>query len=294
MSEKLQGEASFKDYLRKLQTTDPKHPDTWNPNYQDLINNDVYLKDEVEQNAQDLASLESTVGSDMQNALIALATQAMDQAGLANREIMATLETRFQSGKAYIENRGIIRGCDISKSQSATRNLNLDSGRAFLHAQIMPVHEQDNAASVPGNTADYERSCYAYLHLSGGKLAVSCTELDDDVPEGGLALYKIDVPSGNTESNDPYLEDVTLNDIRRKEPGYPGFLTSSATEYVELPKELDGTDYQVDLEVVDFEGSGFQLGHVYTENKAQNGFDVYFNGTVDSLEIRWTARKLDM
>ena len=41
----LQGEKTFKDSIRKLKTTDPKHPDTWNPNYQDLINNDVYLKD---------------------------------------------------------------------------------------------------------------------------------------------------------------------------------------------------------------------------------------------------------
>jgi len=40
----LTGSPSFKGFIRKLETSDPKHPDTWNPNYQQLINNDAYLK----------------------------------------------------------------------------------------------------------------------------------------------------------------------------------------------------------------------------------------------------------
>jgi len=44
----IAGEPTFQPHVRQLETTDPKHPDTWNPNYQVLINNDVYLKGEVE------------------------------------------------------------------------------------------------------------------------------------------------------------------------------------------------------------------------------------------------------
>lgn len=43
----ITGEPTFQPHVRQLETTDPKHPDTWNPNYQVLINNDVYLKEEV-------------------------------------------------------------------------------------------------------------------------------------------------------------------------------------------------------------------------------------------------------
>lgn len=39
----------FKPAIRKLETTDPRHPDTWNPNYQDLITNAVILKGKQEQ-----------------------------------------------------------------------------------------------------------------------------------------------------------------------------------------------------------------------------------------------------
>lgn len=44
----LIGTAVWKDKIRKLETTDPGHADTFNVEYQDLINNDVYLKGEVD------------------------------------------------------------------------------------------------------------------------------------------------------------------------------------------------------------------------------------------------------
>jgi hypothetical protein len=59
----LTGIAVFKDYLRKLETTDPKHPDTWNPNYQDLLNSTVYLKQEIESTDLDVQALTERVGS---------------------------------------------------------------------------------------------------------------------------------------------------------------------------------------------------------------------------------------
>ena len=50
----LTGAAIYQDFLRRLETTDPKHPDTWNPNYQALINNDVYLKQEIDGNKDEI------------------------------------------------------------------------------------------------------------------------------------------------------------------------------------------------------------------------------------------------
>lgn len=40
----LVGQNVWKDRIRQLEPTDPAAPSTWNPNYQDLINNDVYMK----------------------------------------------------------------------------------------------------------------------------------------------------------------------------------------------------------------------------------------------------------
>lgn len=40
----LTGTPVYQDYVRQLETTDPSHPATWNPNYQALINNDAFLK----------------------------------------------------------------------------------------------------------------------------------------------------------------------------------------------------------------------------------------------------------
>jgi hypothetical protein len=59
----LDGSPSYQSFLRQLETTDPKHPDTWNPNYQQLINNDEYLKQEIESNDADIETLQSDMES---------------------------------------------------------------------------------------------------------------------------------------------------------------------------------------------------------------------------------------
>ncbi|MEQ6355907.1 glycine-rich domain-containing protein [Lysinibacillus sp. M3] len=44
----LTGTPTYVNVLRQLETTDPAHPNTWNPNYQALLNNDAYLKGFIE------------------------------------------------------------------------------------------------------------------------------------------------------------------------------------------------------------------------------------------------------
>ena len=75
------GTPIFQDHVRRLETTDPKHPDTWNPNYQTLINNDVYLKTAVEELAtttdERLENIEAVVG-DISITSAASVQQAVD------------------------------------------------------------------------------------------------------------------------------------------------------------------------------------------------------------------------
>ncbi|KUK52031.1 MAG: hypothetical protein XD78_2252 [Desulfotomaculum sp. 46_296] len=44
----LTGTPVYKNNVRKLEPTDPAAPETWDPIHQDLINNDVYLKQQVD------------------------------------------------------------------------------------------------------------------------------------------------------------------------------------------------------------------------------------------------------
>lgn len=57
----LTGTPEFTGSVRRLETTDPKHPDTWNPNYQTLINNDAYLKQAIESTGEDLNAVSERI-----------------------------------------------------------------------------------------------------------------------------------------------------------------------------------------------------------------------------------------
>lgn len=286
-------------------------PSLWNTRYQEIDENfqnldgrSTAIEGEIAEargGEQNLAALLEKIQSDiqgldpeMQNALLANLTQASSDAGLALREIEKTLRQRFQHGRIVIQNRGIIAGCAISKSSNAGRNISVTSGKLFQGGRIIPVYEQVNGASVPPNTSGSSQDCLAYLIADGnGEWDLQTTLLGQDVPDGAVVLSRITVPAGNNESNDPYLGSCALADQRRFEPEFPAMLTSSPTVFVELPYSMADDDYQVDFEIVGFEGSGFELGYCYIGSRAKNGFTLYYNGTADALDVRWTARKLD-
>lgn len=215
-----------------------------------------------------------------------------EQAGIANREIQKTLSIRNQTGEMLIKNRGVVRGCEISKSSDATRNLNCSSGSIFIRGQIIAIPELMNTAYVSSNPSTEEKFCYVYLWIDeNGNIQADCTELGQDVPDYGLLLYKIVVPANSTEATDPYLANCTLIDQRRLEPNYPTYVTTSPAEYVPLTYNMLDDDYIVNLEILDFDGSGFNFGYVYIGGKAANGFSIYFNGTADNVKVRWHAIK---
>ncbi len=244
--------------------------------------------DELEGNVEGL-------NPDMQNMMNAVLMQAVDLAGLGNKELAKTLKQRLQTGQATVFNRGVVNGCTVSKSSNATRNLNLASGSTFMHGRILPAAEALNSAAVPANSGSVGADCYSYLWIDGsGAIQHDCTALGAVVPSGGLALYRITVPAGNNEQNDPYLANCTLTDVRRVESGYPMIFLNAPFIYVPLPYDVLDGDYNVDLDVESFEGSGFQMGYVYVADRLRNGFKICMNGTADTILVRWTMKKLSL
>ena len=48
------------------------------------------------------------------------------------------------------------------------------------------------------------------------------------MPDGGLPLYRLSIPSGNDGDSDPYLSQVTMTDLRRVEAGTAGHWAEAA------------------------------------------------------------------
>ena len=74
MSEELTVDTpQFSETLRELQTTDPAHPDTWNPNYLALLGNDHWLRAQILNNqsrVDDLLGSDSVSITDQLDALV--------------------------------------------------------------------------------------------------------------------------------------------------------------------------------------------------------------------------------
>ncbi len=220
---------------------------------------------------------------------------AMDQAGLANKEIEKTRTKRIQTGIITLKNRGVIKGCTLTKSTTATRNLSLSNGTVYMNGQMLAVADQLNTAVVPVNTDVVSKTCYAYMWVdTSGNVQVDCTALGGTVPSTAMALYLITVPANSTEATDPNLALCTLTDVRVSEPSYPKMLVNAPYTYVALPFDMVDTDYSIELDVMEFVGGGFQMGYVYAGARAKNGFSVYMNGTADSVTVRWTAKKTNL
>ena len=227
--------------------------------------------------------------------VLAAIVLALDSAGLANREAQKTIKQRIQTGVVMIKNRGIITGCTVTKSASAIRNLNLATGAVFMNGQEMSCPAFDNAALVPSNNGAAALTCYAYIYLdANGKLKFACTALGENVPENGMALYRLTVPAVNTETGDPNLANVSLTDVRRLEAGYPMQFNTLAYASVALPFNMLDSEYEVVTELLELRGGSNQRSTVYPGDKAANGFKIYTEGTLDMVKVRWTAIKTNL
>jgi hypothetical protein len=226
-------------------------------------------------------------------ALQVLIAAALDGAGLANREMRKTIQYRFQMGTAVISNRGVVAGCTVTKSSTAIRNLSLAAGSFFADGLTIPCPAMDNSAIVASNSGDAAQICYGYVFVDGtGAVWFSVTEFGEIVPANGIPICRITVPAGNTQVNDPNLASVTITDVRRIEAGCPYQVNSIAYASVALPYTMIDTEYVVLVEVQGAKGGMNQRSTVYAGDKASNGFKVYSEGSIDSVNVRWMAIKL--
>lgn len=298
--------AAFTSQLRQLETTDPKHPDTWNPNYQTLINNDAYLKERADQVdaaragrptlGDRLTQIESTqqqLDIDYQNAQTAALKYALDQAAQANWGVRALREQAQQEGEVSIANRGIVTGCTASKSTTAARNLHLAAGRCFAKGRAYDVAAGQNQASVPPNTGSGAVTVHAYLYEgAGGAWRLAVTNIGQAVPAGAVPLYSLTVPAGSTDATDPTLANVTLTDMRRIEPQWPLLLDSPASAAVQI-NPLSANDYHLSFDVLAATGAPCEAKSVLATSRAPNGFTVLLASAADDVRVRWRLSKLN-
>jgi len=280
-------------------------PELWNSRYQ-----------EIDENFENLDSRTSSIGNelqaargkepsldarldvieqnvegldpDIQNMILASIQKALSSAGLANREIEKTLQVRIQKGEIFIPNRGVISGLNVTKSTTATRNLNVSSGKFFMFGRQCLIKDMENTASVPSNNTDVPAISYAYLWIDeDNNIRIDCTQLNEDIPEWGLPLAQLDVPANNNESTDPYLNDVQITDIRRIEPYWPTLLQSAASKYISLQYPLSEKDYSLRLEILDYKGPKPSEDALIVESRAGNGFNVVVSCVADSLKVNY-------
>ncbi len=285
-------------------------PGLFNEQYTKCLQNDQGLDERLSSTEEEMGTArgsESSLGErfdvleadvsgfnpDMQNALIATIMEAVDAAGLANRELDRLKTVLIQEGERTIMNRGVIGGLSISKSDTATRNLSLSAGQLFAHGRKYSVTELLNTAAVPANNTAEAATCYVYLWIGeNGDVQCDCTSLGDPVPENGIAIYSVSVPAGNNESTDPYLTNCALADIRRLEPNWPQMLENPAFVYVSLANILPDSDYTVETDVVSLEGGRQQAGELQVEDRLRNGFKLYLTGAADAVAIRYIVTRL--
>jgi hypothetical protein len=296
--------ATYENTIYEIATTDPVGggPNgVVNVQAKQLANRTQWLKaiaDEViaaRGNYQNLiARLDALIPLDVesQNAMSGAIMEALGQAGLANREMLKDRQVRRQNGIVMLSNKGIISGCAVTKSTTASRNLSCASGSIFAKGQIFPFVGEANGAAVPSNSGSGDMSCYAYLRfLETGAIDFAVTELGGQVPQGGIPLYLVTVPAGNDGTNDPNLTSVALTDVRRMEANFPTYFNTALYANVSLPYAMPDTDYTITVDVISMDGSSLQRGSVYAGDRNVNGFKIYYNGIGDNLQIRWEISK---
>lgn len=301
----LTGKNEFKSTLRKLQTTDPKHPDTWNPNYQTLLNNDTFLKqfaDEVEEarggagklglRLQNLEQTQESLSPDFIDNLTATLKYALDQTGVAHKSIADLRALSQQEIEFSLINRGVVQGCTVQRSATAARNLNLLGGVCFAHGRTYTVAARDNAASVPSNISNGSATVSGYLYQSGETWRLAVTAIGQPLPDNAIEIYKITIPAKNTDETDPTLSKVTITSVRRVEEGFPQYLDSPARLNVPI-KLLSADDYQISVDVISATGAPCSSDAILIKSRATNGFVVELASAADNVRVRCRVSKLN-
>lgn len=293
-------------------------PGLWNTRYTEIDENFVYLESQRSSHASTISSLSSEVTtarggeSTLDERLDALDGQisllspegqmaigsgtmfALDQAALAVQGVELLRTQQQQEGDATLQNRGVIKGCSLSKSVTSARNVSISAGVAFMGGREWVVPEAINAASVPSNPGINSETVFAYLYYDAPthKMRVSITPIGALIPDHGIHIYTITIPANSTDETDQYLASVSLTSVRRLEPDYPRILVSPQTHSVSI-QTLSASDYRVDFDVVSADGEPVDRDHVRVFSRATNGFVLQLATSADNVHIRWRASKLN-
>lgn len=296
--------------ITKIPNNEPDAvPSLWNTRYEEIDENFDDLDKrlaarESELNAarggkpslgarmDELVSSVSGQSEEADNNKIAVLLFALQQAALANSGVQALKDVAQQQGEFVITNRGLIRGCQASKSTTATRNLNFTEGACFAQGRVFAVSGTENAASVPSNPSSASVTVRAYLFQNGnGVWRPAITPVGTDVPEGAITLYQLTIPAGNTDATDPNLGNVTLTSVRRFEPQFPILLDSPPTQSVAI-NTVNASDYQLTFDVVSAQGAPCGADAVVARSRATNGFSVELHSAADNVRLRWKLSRL--
>ena len=300
---------AFSTSLDELTTSSVAHPDTWNPTHQKLLNNDVYLKKQMDENSKEIqdarggkvslnhriSELTTSVSGQSEEAdnnKNAVLLYALQRAALAGQSIQLLKEVAQQQGELLITNRGVISGCTASKSITATRNLNFTEGVCFAQGRRFSVKGTDNSASVPSNPGASAVTVIAYLFQeASGTWRPAVTASSAAIPDGAIPLYQLTIPAGNTDATDPNLANVMLTSIRRIEPQFPLLLDSPPTQSVAI-KVLNASDYHIAFDVVSAQGAPCSVRSIVAISRATNGFSVELHSAADNVRLRWHLSRL--
>lgn len=269
------------------ETEPPAVPSLWNSRYEEIDENFEDLDSRMGQAESDLAGFSETD----QNALWGGLQAALDGVGVLAKEIDAQRFTRHQQGTITLYNRGVKSGCALTKSGTATRNVNIASGVVFRSGRTWGVDEQINGASVQNNNTAESATCQVYLDADMDMLV---TDLGVAAPDDGLVLAIITVPAGSNNSTDPNLASCTITPVARQEPEWPGIQLSESYEDVFFDRVMSGAGYQVSLDPVSWEGGERPVIVTEESERATNAFRVTLGGMADTVKINYMAHLMAM
>ena len=182
-------------------------PSLWNTRYQEIDENFGNLdgrlvareneitqarggKGSLDERRDDMDSRVGTTEPAYQEALHFEVRRQMELNQLALVEIEKTRKMRVQQGEVTLYNRGVKSGLSISKSNTASRNLNIVGGQFFMGGRLYSIGDRTNDASVPPNPGGTTQTCVAYVRINGDNIDFDCSQLGqeapaDAVPSGG-------------------------------------------------------------------------------------------------------------
>lgn len=157
------------DGIYQLETTDPVMggPDGIdNVQAKQLGSRTKYLKKGQDALKVRVDGLEQTTDQSLMAAMGQEIVRGMEQAALAFSEIEKTNKFRNQTGQVRFVNRGTRRGCTVTKSTTATRNLTFDEGELFANGRVYFLPQRINGAAVPSNNTAAPATCVAFARVT--------------------------------------------------------------------------------------------------------------------------------